>query len=192
MPIKLFKQKNPINEDYKVNLFVKTIGSGLFTGYMPYAQGTFGSLIGLLIYIIPGFSKFNILLIAVIVGFVAGIFISEIMKRRYGEDPPEVVIDEIVGLWFTYFIGYLVFEFFLRAKSFDPTLDFTTKLIFGITGFFIFRFFDIIKLQPAKYFDGLKSGYGIMMDDISAGFYSGIMTAVVSHFLWFRIFVKII
>jgi phosphatidylglycerophosphatase A len=189
--MRIIKQKNPVNEEYKVNIFVKTIGSGFFSGYMPFAQGTFGSLVGLIIYLIPGFSKFIVVLIAVIVGFIIGILSSEIMRRRYGEDPPEVVIDEIVGLWFTYFIGYLVFEFFLHAKSFNPTLDLLTKLIFGITGFIIFRIFDIIKLQPAKYFDQMKSGYGIMMDDISAGFYSGILTAIMSHFLWYRIFVHI-
>jgi phosphatidylglycerophosphatase A len=61
--------------------------------------------------------------------------------------------------------------------------------VFGIIGFVIFRFFDIIKLQPAKYFDDLKNGYGVMMDDISAGLYAGILSAVITHFAWYKIIV---
>ncbi len=89
------------------------------------------------------------------------------MTKRYGVDPPEVVIDEIIGLWLTYLIGFLMFELFFKAKSiFNPTFYVTTKIAFGLTGFLLFRFFDIIKLQPGKYFDEMKNGYGIMMDEV--------------------------
>jgi phosphatidylglycerophosphatase A len=186
MKFKLIKEKNPVNEEQKVSLLMRAIGSGLFVGYIPFASGTFGSLLGLLIFLIPGFSDFRVLIVGVIVLFVAGIYVSEIMQKRYGEDPPEVIIDEIVGLWFTYLIGYAIFSVFFTAKSFDPQTLFITKLLFGLVGLVIFRIFDILKLQPALYFDNLKNGYGIMMDDISAGLYAGILSPVITHFLWFR------
>ena len=110
------------------------------------------------------------------------------MKNRYGDDPPEVVIDEIAGLWFTYIVAFIIFDFFFKAKSLDPTQFFVSKLIFGLVGLIIFRIFDILKLQPSKYFDELKTGYGIMLDDIFAGLYAGILTPVFTHFLWFRFF----
>lgn len=190
--MKLFKKKNPVNENYRVNIVVKAIGSGLFTGYLPKASGTAGSLVALLVFLIPGFSEFLVLEIAVILGFIIGVFVSEIMILRYGDDPPEIVIDEIVGLWFSYLIGFLVFELFFKVKPFDPTFHFVTKVVFAVIGFVIFRFFDIIKLQPAKYFDDMKNGYGIMMDDISAGLYAGILSPVVTHFAWYKIIVPII
>lgn len=187
MKIILFKEKKPVNEEYSVSLLVRTIGSGLFVGYIPYASGTFGSLLGMLIYLIPGFSDFRVLIIAIVVLFVLGIYVSEIMQKRYGDDPPEVIIDEIVGLWFTYLLGYAIFSIFFTAKAFNPQTLFASKLLFGIVGLVIFRIFDILKIQPALYFDNLKSGYGIMMDDISAGLYAGILSPVVTHILWFRL-----
>jgi phosphatidylglycerophosphatase A len=191
MKIRLFKEKNPVNEEHKVPFIIRAIATGLFVGHIPFASGTFGSLIGLFIFLIPGFSKGYILALAILICFIIGVYVSESMKKRYGDDPPEVVIDEIAGLWFTYLIAYVIFEFFFKAKSLDPTHTFITKLLFGFVGFIIFRIFDILKLQPAKYFDELKSGYGIMLDDISAGLYAGILTPVITHFLWFKFLIRI-
>jgi len=186
MNFKLLKEKNPVNEEYKVSLWAIIIGSGLFSGYLPFAQGTFGSLVGFLIFLIPGFSNTSVLLISIVVFFAVGVYVSEIMQKRYGEDPPEVVIDEITGLWFTYLVGYLIFHLFFTAKSFDPQALLVKKALFGFVGFIIFRIFDIVKLQPAAYFNEQKNGYGIMMDDIFAGLYAGIISPVITHFLWFR------
>lgn len=185
MNFRLIKEKNPVNEDEKVSLIVKIIGSGLFTGYIPFASGTFGSLVGLLVFLIPGFSETWVLLIATAAVFLIGIYISQAMVKRYGDDPPEVVIDEIAGLWFTYLVGYVMFGF-IKFNIFDPTLSIYTKLSFGIIGFILFRFFDIIKLWPAKYFDEKKSGLGIMMDDIISAVYAGVFSSVVTHFIWIK------
>ena len=186
MKFRLIKEKKPVNNEQKVSLLVRAIGSGLFVGYIPYASGTFGSFIGLLVFLIPGFSDYLVLIIGIIVFFIIGVFVSEIMQKRYGDDPPEVIIDEIVGLWFTYLVGYAIFSLFFTAKAFNPQTLFLSKLLFCFVGFVIFRIFDILKLQPALYFDNLKNGYGIMMDDISAGLYAGILSPVITHFLWFR------
>jgi len=192
MKFRLIKEKNPVNDEYKVSFIIKAVASGLFIGYVPFASGTFGSLLGLLIFLIPGFSQFHVLAIALVICMIVGIYVSEVMQKRYGDDPPEVVIDEIAGLWATYLIGYLIFEFFFKAKTFDPTFYFSTKVLFGVVGFFIFRIFDIVKLQPAGYFDGLKNGYGIMMDDIAAALYAGILSPVITHFLYYRVLIRII
>lgn len=188
--MRFFKKRQPVIEDADVSLVVRAVGSGLFTGYIPFASGTFGSLVGLLIFFIPNFFTIPILLLSITAGFFIGVYTSQIMVKRYGDDPAEVVIDEIVGLWFTFLIGYIMLEFF-KAKTIDPTYSFPAKLTFGIVCFLLFRFFDIIKLQPAKYFDEMKSGFGIMLDDISAGLYAGILSSVVTHFVWFR-FVRIL
>jgi phosphatidylglycerophosphatase A len=186
MAFRLIKEKHPVNEAVKVPFPVTIIGSGLFTGFIPVASGTFGSMIGLGIYLIPHVSEFYYLTLTILLLFIIGVYCSEKMRGRYGEDPAEVVIDEIVGQLFTYLMGSIVFEIFFSFKSFDPDTAFDMKLIYGVIGFLWFRFFDIVKLEPAKYFDKKDSGFGIMMDDISAAVYAGIMSAVFTHLAWYQ------
>jgi phosphatidylglycerophosphatase A len=157
MAFKLFKERNPRDENVKVPFIVTLVGSGLFTGFSPVASGTVGSLLAFGIYLLPHFSVWYYLVAAIAVFFFIGLYCSEKMRGRYGEDPPEVVIDEIVGLWFTYLIGSIVFELFFSFKSFDPEFKFETKLVFAVVGFFLFRLFDIIKLEPAKYYESRNS-----------------------------------
>jgi phosphatidylglycerophosphatase A len=187
---RLIKEKNPVNEDVKVPFIVNLVGSGLYTGYSPVASGTAGSFLAMLIYLIPEVSGWLYLLSLVIVFFAAGIYISEKMRLRFGEDPAEVTIDEMVGQWFTYLIGSLVFVVFFKYKSLDPDIMFTTKAVFAFVGFLVFRVFDIVKIEPAKYFDSKNTGLGIMLDDIISGFYSGILTAVLTHFIWYKFLVR--
>ena len=186
----IIREKQQVNEQYKVPFLVNMVGSGLFTGHIPLAPGTYGSFIAFLIYLIPGFSEFFPLTLSTIIFFVIGIYVSEIMRKRYGEDACQIVIDEIVGQWFTYLIGSIVFELFLPVKTFDPTFSFPSKVAFGVIGFLFFRFFDIIKLEPAKYLDSKNTGFGIMADDIAAGLYAGIFSSVATHFIWYRLLVK--
>jgi phosphatidylglycerophosphatase A len=128
--------------------------SGFLTGYFPIASGTVGSFLAILIYLfIPGFSEPYILVIFILIFLIIGIYTSDFAEKVYGFDPPEVVIDEIVGMWFT--------------MLFVPK----TFLLAGI-GFVLFRIFDIVKPFPAKQSQELKGGLGIMLDDLVAGFYS--------------------
>ncbi|MEO6693622.1 MAG: phosphatidylglycerophosphatase A, partial [Ignavibacteria bacterium] len=128
---------------------------------------TFGSLFGLLFFFIKGFEKIEILLAAIIICFLAGVVTSKVMMRRFGEDPSVVVIDEVVGMWTT------VLVFMILSGNY-PDLKYFLIL------FAAFRFFDIFKIQPAKYFDGLDTGFGIMMDDLIAGIYAGITVYLIS------------
>lgn len=128
--------------------------TGFFSGYFPFASGTFASFIAIIIYlIIPGFENPLINFVIVFIFFLIGIFTSGYAEKQYGFDPPEVVIDEIVGMWMT--------------MLFVPK----TFLLSAI-GFSLFRFFDIVKPYPAKQSQELKGGLGIMLDDIIAGLYS--------------------
>ena len=188
--LRYLKRKHEVNEHYKVPIIANLIGSGLFLGHIPFASGTIGSLLALGIFLIPGVSEYFPLSIMIVAFFVIGILFSEMMRKRYGEDPPQVIIDEIVGQWLTYLIALTIFDLFFRAKSFNPEFTLSTKIAFGAIGFFLFRFFDIIKLQPAKYFDEQDSGFGIMIDDIAAAVYAGILTAPLTHFLWYKLLVK--
>jgi phosphatidylglycerophosphatase A len=144
----------------KINIFEKCLGSGFFTGYIPFASGTFGSLAALLIYYIPGFSYPPVIITAIILLAFYGIYIGTKFEKIYGEDPAECTIDEVVGMWIT--------------------LLFAPKTIaISLTGFLIWRILDIIKPFPARRAEKLPGGLGIMLDDVIAGTYSLIILQVI-------------
>jgi len=147
------------NPDIRVPLLVKAFGSGLFSGYSPVASGTIGTLVGLAIYAIPGFEAPPVILSASFLVFILGIKAAEIMEKRYGHDPAEVTIDEVLGAWLS-----LIF----LPKS----------LPIGVAAFFIFRIMDIVKPWPARSFDKATGGFGVMMDDAISALYTNIILHV--------------
>ncbi len=88
------------------------------------------------------------------------------MQARYGHDPAEVTIDEVLGMWIS---------LFLLPK----------KILIALVAFVLFRLFDILKPYPARIFDYRKGGISIMMDDVVAGVYTNlIMQAGVALLSW--------
>ncbi len=137
----------------KINFFEKFIGSGFFTGYIPNASGTFGSLAALLLYFIPGFEKPVVLIPLIIIFTFYGIHIGSKFEKLYGKDPKECTVDEVVGMWIS--------------------LLFLPKILYlSVAAFFLWRVLDIIKPFPARQMEKFNGGLGIMMDDIAAGFYA--------------------
>ncbi len=143
----------------RLNFFENLLGSGFYTGYIPFASGTFGSLAGLIIFWIPGFEKPFILIPAIILFTFYGIYVGSKFEVKYGKDPAECTIDEVVGMWIS---------LILLPKT----------IIMSFVAFLIWRIFDIIKPYPAGKLEDLKGGLGIMMDDVAAGFYSLITVQV--------------
>ncbi|MEZ4692367.1 MAG: phosphatidylglycerophosphatase A [Ignavibacteria bacterium] len=172
--MRLNKERKIADENVKIDFFTNLFSSFFYTGYSPKASGTVASAFAMIIFFTAVFLNPLILFILIIVCFAAGIFTSDKMMKRFGEDPSEVVIDEAVGMWLTVLI-------FILFNGNSPDL---TGLVIC---FFAFRFFDITKIQPAKYFDELNSGFGVMMDDVIAGVYAGI-----SSYASYRLFQYII
>jgi phosphatidylglycerophosphatase A len=146
---------NP-NKDVTVvepSLATKFFASALYSGYSPIASGTIGSAVALAFYFIPGFESSTIIGPSIFIAFVLGIKTANTMEQRYGHDPAEVTIDEVVGMWIS---------LFLLPK----------KIFITIAAFIAFRFFDIIKPFPARKFDSMHGGFGIMMDDVIAALYT--------------------
>jgi phosphatidylglycerophosphatase A len=150
----------------KLNHFEKLIGSGFYTGYIPFASGTWGSLAALIIYYIPGFEKPVIILPAIVLFTILGVIIGNKFDVIYGKDPSECTIDEVVGMWIS--------------------LLFLPKTILISLGAFIsWRIFDIIKPSPARQLESLNGGIGIMIDDIVAGIYSLLFVTLIIHIFKF-------
>ncbi len=152
------------------SLLVKLFASGLFSGYSPVASGTVGSLVGLAIYFIPGFEQPYSIMTASIIVFLGGIKAADIMELRYGHDPAEVTIDEVLGMWFS---------LFLLPKS----------VVVAATAFFVFRILDILKPFPARNFDKMQGGFAIMMDDVIVAFYTNLSMQLLFSITFFKHFV---
>lgn len=92
--------------------------------------------------------------VAALLILLAGIPAAGIVAREAAtEDPGFVVLDEVVGQWIA-----------LIAAGTRPWE--------WLLAFVLFRVFDILKPSPARQFDRMNSGFGIMMDDVAAGTYA--------------------
>jgi len=142
------------------------IATGCYSGYLPKAPGTWGSLVGLLLFFLLHTLSLEIYL-AVIAGiFVIGTFASgEAEKIMDHKDPGLVVIDEIVGMLIT----------MIAIPA--------TPIAMGL-GFILFRIFDIWKPFPIRFIDQrFHGGLGIMLDDIVAGIFSLIILHLFIRFI---------
>ncbi|HOV98644.1 MAG TPA: phosphatidylglycerophosphatase A [Bacteroidota bacterium] len=149
------RNHDSVNQAVQPSFLTVMIASGLYSGYVPAFSGTVGSVVAILFYAIPGFESAALMIPIVLLSFIAGIFTSATLERRYGHDPAEVTIDEIVGMWIT---------LLLVPKTFSIT----------IIAFILFRFFDIVKPFPIQKIDALSGGLSIMLDDVVAGIYGNI------------------
>jgi len=92
------------------------------------------------------------------------------IRRRGAEDPGAVVVDEVAGMWTTYLITCL---------ALDSQSSVRLSLIL-VGGFFLFRFFDIMKPWPIGALERLEGSVGVMADDLAAGVLAGLGVVVVA------------
>ena len=148
----------------KINtLFVTMFG----IGKLPKIPGTFGSLATIIILFIF-FHIFNIssnliLLFLIVIFSLSFIAVGSHIKDNENKDPKEVIIDEFIGQSIPIYLYEISHG---TEKSLDEAIIF-----YGVC-FILFRFFDIIKPFPVSYFDkNFKNSFGVIMDDVCAGFY---------------------
>ena len=144
-------------------LFVTLFG----LGKLPKIPGTFGSLATVIIlYIffhILNLST-NLILIGLIIIFIFSFLaVATHIKNNDNKDPKEVIIDEFIGQSIPIYLYEISHGI---KKSADEAIIF-----YGVC-FILFRFFDIIKPFPVSFFDrNFKNSFGVIMDDVCAGFY---------------------
>lgn len=146
---------------FKKNLMSRIISTFFGLGYFPVAPGTFTSLAVILLYkfFLSGL-RWPVYLVVLLIFFFAGVVSSSRHSARLEErDPSCIVVDEVGG--------QLLVLFRLNPSWFLLAL-----------GFFLFRFFDIIKPYPIRKIETIPKGWGIMLDDILAAVYAGILIQV--------------
>ena len=144
-------------------LFVTMFG----LGKIPKIPGTFGSLATVIVlyffFHILDVSS-NIILICLLIIFIYSFSaVASYIKDNEVKDPKEIVIDEFIGQSIPIYLYEISHG---TEKSPDEAIIF-----YGVC-FILFRFFDIAKPFPVSFFDkNFKNSFGVIMDDVCAGFY---------------------
>jgi phosphatidylglycerophosphatase A len=126
-------------------------------GLLPWAPGTWGSLLALpFAWALMAAGGVALLLAAAALVFALGLWAADRYMRAVGlHDPGAIVIDEVAGQWLT-----------LAVAPLDP--------LAYLAGFLLFRIFDVLKPWPASWLDRRVGGaFGVMIDDIAAAVYAG-------------------
>ena len=149
--------------------FINTFG---FIGLMRPAPGTWGSLAAVLLgWAIERYIGFPALVIATIAVTVLGFWsVNAALKDRPGEDPSEIVIDEVAGQWLA--MLFPAAAFFSRDMSMVWPAP--------VAAFLLFRLFDITKPWLVGRADARHDPAGVMLDDLWAGLFAGIGTIVLA------------
>jgi len=154
-------------------VFTLWFAQGFGVGRIPFAPGTFGSLVGLLwFFALLATRSFWLYALSTILGIGLSIWVCGTAERILKQtDPSSVVLDEIVALPVC-FAGWVAILFFRNARM--PTPEFfvsPTVLPLTLFVFAAFRFFDILKPWPVRQSQRLSGGWGVTIDDILAAVY---------------------
>lgn len=138
-----------------------TVGTFFGVGHIPVIPATWTSLaVALVVY----FTQLDLVgqLVFLALSLVLGVPACTALEREYGKDPKQATVDEVAGQLIT-----------LLGVPLTPA-------VVGLA-FFLFRIFDVLKPPPARRFESLPHGWGIMADDVMAGIYARLTLAVL---LW--------
>lgn len=155
--------------------------SGLGSGFMPFASGTWGSLFSIIVFtpVWLALRACNSPRAIVELLLVAGIVVFSWLSVRWGgwaiarfgrSDPKQFTLDEFAGQW----VALLLLPVALQADL--------RSVVYVVAGqFVLFRVFDVLKPAPARQAEHLPAGWGILTDDLFAGLYANIA----GQLLWY-------
>jgi phosphatidylglycerophosphatase A len=142
------------------------LATGFCAGNIPFAPGTFGSLIGLpLCFALAGMSAAGAMLWTLLF-IIFAVWIADAAEKILEQnDPGCIVIDEIAGMLVA-----------LVGLPFNP--------ITVVIGFIVFRILDILKPFPIRDLDKrIPGGLGVVADDVAAGIITNLLLRIISQIL---------
>jgi phosphatidylglycerophosphatase A len=141
-----------------MKLLSKVISTFFGLGYFPVAPGTITSLVVILAYKFFLYQlSWPLYLLILFLLFLVGVYTStKFSAESNKKDPRKIVIDEACGQ---------LLVLFRMSEAWFPVL----------ASFILFRVFDIVKPYPIKKVEALPAGWGIMMDDVVAAIYAGVI-----------------
>lgn len=147
------------------------LGSFFYAGFLPNAPGTWGSFFALFfIYFIGLYTPwYGIALFTLFCSFLT-VWVSEECEKVWGGDPSPLVMDEFAGQGMA----------FIGINLMNPEINIFLLLVLG---FVFFRFFDIKKPLGVDNLQQLPGGWGILVDDLLAGFYAFLCLKILLYFI---------
>ncbi|MCE8535891.1 phosphatidylglycerophosphatase A [Ruegeria pomeroyi] len=154
-----------------VATLIGTVGG---VGYLRPAPGTWGSLAALpLAWVLHQLGGFPLLALATAGAYLAGLWATRVMTAGQADhDPSEIVIDEVAGQFLALWA--------LSLPAWLHGLDISALWPGWIAAFVLFRLFDITKPGPVGWADRRGDPTGVMLDDIIAGLFAAIGTALLA------------
>jgi phosphatidylglycerophosphatase A len=140
---------------------VMFLATGARVGRIPFAPGTFGSLVGLPIAYLLSKTDWALASILTAILILFAVRVAHLAERQLkAKDPGCIVIDEIAGMCVT-------------------LLAIPMTWATGVAGFFLFRIFDVIKPPPVRQMERrLQGGWGVVMDDVVAGIMANLVLRI--------------
>ncbi len=149
----------------------KLIITGLGTGFLPIAPGTWGSAgaVGVFLlsaWFLPQPATWGVMALVVALGTVGCVALGGFAETAFGrKDPSQVTLDEWAGQ---------ALSLVLVPYRHDVGSIFSV----AIMAFVAFRLFDITKPPPARGIQRVPKGWGIVLDDLIAGAYANLVVQV--------------
>jgi phosphatidylglycerophosphatase A len=152
--------------------FKLSLGTLFGAGLLPKAPGTWGSFFTLpLIYLAFWLAPQYGILLLLIGTSLLSLWTADPAVEKYGEDPAQFVMDEVAGQSLVF-----ISTPFLFNSGYD--------LLLLLTGFLLFRFFDIKKPLGINKIQKLHGKFGILADDLLAGLYSLLLLEIISIWIF--------
>ena len=143
----------------RLSKFVATVS---FIGYCPFAPGTVASLAAVPLYILVRNNSTIYYLVTALLLSAGFWSISRLKPELIKKDPSYIVIDEFASLLLVYIF-----------------IPFSVKFL--VTGFILFRIFDILKIPPIKKLERLPGSPGIMLDDIACAILTNLILQILNY-----------
>ena len=147
---------------------ITLFSTGFYTGYFPFAPATFSTLtLGIAFYLLICRLSICLYTCITLAIFLAAVWLSDESEKIFQKkDASYIVIDELVGFLITMFLVPVTW-------------------MYVVAGFFLFRFFDIVKPPPANIFNRRKKGgLDVVLDDVFAGIYACIVLHLARFILY--------
>ena len=157
------------------------IAQGFGVGRIPWAPGTFGSLLGMLWFgLLLSTHHLGLFLSGTVAGVVLSVWLCDVAEKVLGQkDPPSVVLDEVVAIPVC-FLSWVLFLLW-NTGSLPAAADFCSAhnwpRALGVLA--AFRVFDSIKPWPVRQSQSLPGGWGITVDDLLAAVYVNVAVLLV-------------
>ena len=161
--------------------FIVWVAEGFGVGRIPFAPGTWGSLLGIVWFVLlllP--SHMGIFVTGISLSVADSIWICGRAEAEMGRnDPPSLVLDEVVAMPLCFV--FWVIGVWRSSGSFPGPGDFFSNAhLFPSAGVFLaFRLFDIWKPYPIRNAQAWPGGWGVVMDDLLAAALVNLLVAVI-------------